>query len=234
MQRTAVGSYTVKKHMDWIDIHNVGVSHFGIHPDKMQRHDIRFDVCHVRCAITRKLMTHLRTFMMTTTPELMEMFSCLIHTFWSEFNVLIWNMDRPFTSFLGTELLQFIRNSQLIIDFLKKHFSETETLQDLCDGLELWNKISPFLVIGKIDNVETYQEKLDEFNENLKAFYDVGGRTFLTKNIEHPGFDETFYMHTLRFYMPMIAQETLREHNMGLGVFTMQGYERRNKESKTL
>lgn len=32
--------------------------------------------------------------------------------------------------------------------------------------------------------------------------------------------------------MPKIALQTLNEHKMGLGVFTMQGYERRNKESK--
>ena len=32
--------------------------------------------------------------------------------------------------------------------------------------------------------------------------------------------------------MPMLALRTLKKHRMGLGIFTMQGYERRNKESK--
>ena len=67
-------------------------------------------------------------------------------------------------------------------------------------------------------------------------FYTIGGRSFLTKkSISHNGSienDETFYMHTLRFYLPRIADETLEKHNLGLGVFTMQGFERRNKESK--
>ena len=39
-------------------------------------------------------------------------------------------------------------------------------------------------------------------------------------------------MHCLHFYMPHIAQLTLERHGLGLGIFTMQGFERRNKESK--
>ena len=70
----------------------------------------------------------------------------------------------------------------------------------------------------------------------MKKFYTIGGRSFLTKktisSIGNIGNDETFYMHTLRFYLPQIADETLKKHNLGLGVFTMQGFERRNKESK--
>ena len=47
-----------------------------------------------------------------------------------------------------------------------------------------------------------------------------------------PGDDETFYMHVLRFYLPQIAKKTLTDHELGLGIWTMQGFERRNKESK--
>ena len=32
--------------------------------------------------------------------------------------------------------------------------------------------------------------------------------------------------------MLMIVEETLQKHQMGLEIFTMQGFERRNKESK--
>ena len=46
------------------------------------------------------------------------------------------------------------------------------------------------------------------------------------------GDDETFYMHVLRFYLPKIARVTFDKHGLGLGIFTMQGFERRNKESK--
>ena len=48
----------------------------------------------------------------------------------------------------------------------------------------------------------------------------------------HVGNDETFYMHVLRFYIPRIADDTFEKYNLGVGIFTMQGFERRNKESK--
>ena len=103
-------------------------------------------------------------------------------------------------------------------------------LDDVCNGLLLWQLITPFLVITKIDN--NYAQKLDEFESNLKKFYDIGSRSFLTKNPASIGDDETFDLHKLRFYLPNIAKDTLRKHSFELGIYTMQGFEHRNKESK--
>ena len=43
-------NYSVNMHMDWIDLNNSGISHFGLHPDKMPRHSIMFDffICDVQ------------------------------------------------------------------------------------------------------------------------------------------------------------------------------------------
>ena len=41
-----------------------------------------------------------------------------------------------------------------------------------------------------------------------------------------------FYWHVLRFCIPQIAKITYDKQCLGIGIFTMQGYERRNKESK--
>ena len=46
------------------------------------------------------------------------------------------------------------------------------------------------------------------------------------------GDEETLYMHALRFYIPVIAKVTFDRHGVGIGIFNMQGFERRNKESK--
>ena len=53
---------------------------------------------------------------------------------------------------------------------------------------------------------------------------------FLTK--KETGEDKTFYFHSLRYYLPKIVQDAWTKHSVGIGMFTMQGYERRNKESK--
>ena len=87
-------------------------------------------------------------------------------------------------------------------------------------------------MLTTIENGPEYERRMAEFLGNIKLFYEVGGRTFLTKSSADIGGDETFYLHCLRFYMPRIAKETLEKHNLGLGIFTMQGFERWNKESK--
>lgn len=224
--------YSRKNHLDWCDLNNVGVSLFGLHPEELRRDNIRFDIFHLQCAITRRLMSNLRKFMLTTTTEMMETFSSVLLKFWTMFNVLAWNMNWPFTSFLGVELLHFIHNTDIIMSFLKDNFCDTDTLHDLCDGLLLWKDISPFLVIVHIDNVLIYNDKLQSFVACLKRFYEIGKRSFLTKHVDRPGSDESFYMHALRFYMPMLATKTLHNHHIGLGIYKMQGYGRCNKESK--
>ena len=60
----------------------------------------------------------------------------------------------------------------------------------------------------------------------VTSLYHFGAKNILKDN------DETFYFHCLRYYMPKLAQTTFEEVGLGLGVFGMQGFERRNKESK--
>ena len=88
----------------------------------------------------------------------------------------------------------------------------------------MWSKTVPFLQITTIDNESKYLEKSNQFEENLKEFYKVGGKSFLTKG-NKIGDDETFYMHYLRFYLSHIAKETLKERNLDLGLFTMEDFE---------
>ena len=72
------------------------------------------------------------------------------------------------------------------------------------------------------------QKKLDDTERNRKKQEKTGKK----EETERMGDDETFYMHVLRFYLPKIARVTFDKHGLGLGIFTMQGFERRNKESK--
>ena len=88
--------------------------------------------------------------------------------------------------------------------------------------------------MSKINSIDKYKNDLAQWEIKLKFFYEVGKNTFLTKDHDHPGDDETFYLHVLRFYLPQIAKKTLDEHQCGLGIFTMQGFEHRNKQSKNI
>jgi hypothetical protein len=44
--------------------------------------------------------------------------------------------------------------------------------------------------------------------------------------------DESLYVHKLGYYMPVHVKITFERHRLVIGIFTMQGFERRNKESK--
>ena len=91
---------------------------------------------------------------------------------------------------------------------------------------------SKFLVIVLIEDKGKYKQQLETWVNKLKEFYKIGGRSFLTTDINTVGDAETFYMHVLRFYLPHHAKETFEQFNLGLCVFSMQGFERRNKDSK--
>ena len=78
------------------------------------------------------------------------------------------------------------------------------------------------MIITCIDDIEKYKNDLIKWEDMLKNFYKAGATTFLTKNPQNEGDDdETFYLHVLRFYLPKIAQKTVDEFELGLGVFTM-------------
>ena len=77
-------------------------------------------------------------------------------------------------------------------------------------------------------------EKMNEDTLNAKDHYLIGNTTFLTGHND-TGDLETFYIHTIWFYTSQLANTTFERHTLGIGIFTMQGFEwRQNKESKDI
>ena len=91
--------------------------------------------------------------------------------------------------------------------------------------------------IGEKENdTQQYKDAIVRFEMNVKEFYVAGRTSFLQKEVGTQNakevYHKTFYMHALCFYLLQIAKDTLQEHKLGVGIFTMQGFEQRNKESK--
>ena len=103
-KREGVEKYTNANHSNWIDEKNLGVSHFGIHPKLLPLSNIRFDTFHMKCSITRKLMTSLRRFILNQSTLIMKKFSALLREIWSDFLLFVWRNNKAFTSFNGNEL----------------------------------------------------------------------------------------------------------------------------------
>ena len=219
-------TYDNPKHKDWCDENNFGVTHFGIHPDKLPISTIRFDVFHLTCAITRKIMNYLRRFILKQSTDTVKEFSnTILRKFWSDFHVFCWNNKLNFSSFKGNELSLFIVNIPSVNEYLKHKFLATDELSDVVGGLSLMQDLFKFMSITYIDDQEIYKIQLIKFKKDLKGFYKFGKNTYLSD-------DETFYCHCFRYYLPQLVDITFERHKLGLGIFSMQGFERRNKESK--
>ena len=118
--------YNRSVHMDWIDEKNSGISHFGIHPDKLRCDGIRFDTFHLRCAITRLVMNYFRRFMRAQSCETMSSFTELLSTEWGPYLILIWNCNKALSSVKGNEISKFIALIPQVENYLKNTFIQTE------------------------------------------------------------------------------------------------------------
>ena len=175
---------------------------------------------------------------MEYTREFVQMQSCdfqvkffnTLSKFWDEFHLLIWKCNKEFSKLRGSEIKKFIINCPKVAKVIRDNFVMTEDIEYLCQGLELWYDLESFLKISTVKDESSFPSLINNFKTNLSKFYKCGKFTFLTKR--NYGDDETFYFHCLRFYIPNIVDQTWEKHGLGVGIFTMQGYERRNKESK--
>ena len=84
---------------------------------------------------------------------------------------------------------------------------------------------------AKVD--DNYVDEIQFFEEMAEEFYDAGKEPFLSEGTTIVG-NETPYVHILRFVSGPLARLTFERHGVGIGVFTLQGYERQNQESKYL
>ena len=90
----------------------------------------------------------------------------------------------------------------------------TDHVHNVIKGLDLWKKIVQFLTISSIEDLQMYEQKMEEYKLLVKQMYDVGTKTFRTSKNDI-GKEKTFYMHVFRFYIPTIAKITYKKHGLG-------------------
>ena len=220
--------WTVKKHRDWCDERNSGITHLGFDPEFLPMSTIRFDTFHLSCAVIRKLMNCLRLFVLKQSSNFIKKFTNeVLRSFMTDFLIYCWNNKLKFSVFKGNDLFTFVSYNNTMIEFLQEHLTETDELKNICLALRQIRPIIKFMTKTYIEQEDDYRKDLSSFKKDVELFYEAGKGTYFRKEA-----DESFYMHCLRFYMPKIAEITLERHKLGVGIFTMQGFERRNKESK--
>ena len=228
--------YDVGEHLKWCDQYNYGISHFGIDPDLLNRDMIRMDTFHLKCAITRGMMAFLRLYLDANLPiEVKYQFFGELKNFWNSYHIHVWDSKRNFSSFKGNELALYVANSEAISTFIKSTISETDLQKDVVESLGLWHKIFGFLGITYIKDDEKYIKSMEDNEKHIERLYQIMGNSALTRpGDSSKGQKETFYWHALRYYLPWMIRDTYETHSLGIGIFTMQGFERRNKETKKI
>ena len=214
-----------KKLREWAGTYNYGVLHWGIHPELLPMDEIRPDVFHMCTGIVKRLMQCLRNMLVNAGGPVKRKFYNRLRTFWEEGHVMMWRLDKSFSSLIGIELQQFSMHAKELADWMLKEKIVSIGRPDfiaLCKGLTVWTDIEQFLKIGKIYSHDLYQVKIKEFKKNVDIFYQCGAKSFLKKGKKIGG-EETAYIHTLKYYIPDIVDITYLRHRGGVGVFTMQG-----------
>jgi hypothetical protein len=218
-----------EKHRDWSDSENWGVTHFGVSPDDLSLDSIRFDCFHLSCSILRKVMNAVRDSVNSMSTELkIEFTDNVLRTFFQDFHLYCWNCNFSFGRLQGTELFKFLENVELVASFLQRRMGQSERIKRLASAMMLMPRIFNFINTSYIDVTDAqYLKLMTRFEADVREFVRCGCGTFWID-----AEDENFYLHALCYYLPVHAKINFERHRLGLGIFTMQGFERRNKESK--
>ena len=137
----------------------------------------------------------------------------------------------------GDEIKRFVLAAPAICELLEASFEDDALVLSIVKALRLWYDIERFLKVGNI-KLEAKDKNLPvpililKFEQNITEFYHVGSTSFMKRKLV--GDSETYYLHCLRFYISKLARQTWERHECGIGIYSMQGFERRNKESKSI
>ena len=219
---------------EWAGNFNFGITGLGIHPDILPISMVRPDVFHLCMGVTKRLLKHTQFILSQYDKSAKDKFERLIARFLSEEEILIWKLKKPIDSYKGEELKKFTRNfcelAERILE--KKVIEEDEDWNALMEAIKIWPKLHKFIVKAKVNEGDDYEAEVVQFEKEVKEFYEFGKECFLRDKHGIDGAGETTYLHILRYNLATFARQIYNDHGLGIGVFTMQGVERRNKESK--
>ena len=242
--------YTIEDHKDWCDQKNDGICHFGVVPERYNfASSIRYDVFHGRGNIGKKMLAYIHK-MLDGNYTNLEQFAFFLRTLknWGDYEISPWLTGDGVTRLKGVHIKQFVKQVDDVTTMLSALCLPHE-VKEINIALQAFAKVSKILSFVFIDDYDDVKEFLSDsplnksspkeeiasaivkaYKKYAKEFYDAGMKSFMTTSTMGDG--ETFYVHNIVFYMPSIIEDTYKKHKLGPGVWSMEGFEYKNAQSK--
>ena len=116
-----------------------------------------FDVFHLICQITRKLIKTLRRYIsLHELSAFIELCNNVLCNEWSDFAISIFASNKALSIYRGKHISSFIKMIPDICGYMKETFAETEYCHNLMNALKLWSSISTFIRRATIYNDKDY------------------------------------------------------------------------------
>ena len=96
--------------------------------------------------------------------------------------------------------------------------------------INLIDEYSETTITKNSNEKDIAKEMMYQYKNLSKKLSTLGYKIFMSSRTT--GDKETFYLHCLRFYLPAIIENTYERHQLGLRIFTMEGFEYKNYTSK--
>ena len=156
---------------------------------------------------------------------------------WGAFYVDCYESYKSLNVIHGKHVNEFIQD--LIpetVKFLNEHVENTKVTRNLITLVTEWRELSRIISITMFENDEEYLNTVKLFKTSVKNFKKAAIHTIFAATSGDDDFDskkENLYCHVLTEYLLPILKKTYNDYGLGLGIFSMQGMERINKESNT-
>ena len=99
----------IAMHRTWCDLHNEGITHFGLHPSRWNLvENSRPDVFHLRSGITRKIVHYLRMSVSQYGKRAWDGITLLLSKIWRPYFMDQWHKRKPMNRLQGTHIFLFL------------------------------------------------------------------------------------------------------------------------------
>ena len=96
--------YNMKDHRNWEGENNFGCTHFGLHPDNLPRHMLRFNTFHMIMKITKGMISYIRNALNKHPFEIKQQFNELLSKNWDVWYVFVWALNKNLNRMKGSHI----------------------------------------------------------------------------------------------------------------------------------